>query len=56
MLSTYDLGINLLEYGTYAGLYEGIVGMRLHETRRIVVLPSSVSTFLCVISSWFYFV
>jgi FKBP-type peptidyl-prolyl cis-trans isomerase len=56
MLSPYDLGINLLEYGTYAGLYEGIVGMRVGETRRIVVLPSSVSTFFYVISSWYYFV
>ena len=40
--STYDLGINLVEYGTYAGLNEGIVGMRVGETRRIAVLPSSV--------------
>jgi hypothetical protein len=52
MFSTYDLGIKTLEYGIYAGLYEGIVGMRKGERRIIVLPPSSVSTFISVISSW----
>ena len=56
MLSTYYLEIKLLEYGTYAGLYEGIVGMRVGQIRTIVLPPSSVSTFISVISSWDDFV
>jgi len=46
-LPTYDLGIKLLEYyGTYAGFHEGIVGVRVGGTRRIVLPPFSVSTFV----------
>jgi len=56
ILSTYYLEIKLLEHGTYAGLYDGIVGMRVGEIRRIVLPPSSVSTLISVISSWDYFV
>jgi len=42
-LPTYDLGIKLLEYyGTYAGFHEGIVGVRVGGTRRIVLPPFSV--------------
>lgn len=51
LLSTYYLEMKLLEYGTYAGLYDGIVGMRVGQIRTIVLPPSSVSTFVSVISS-----